>query len=322
MYLTWGTTTRVPQHDKEEKKVTKRDWIMKSTVAVMLSTSLLMGGQMGQVAAASTTYAVNSVDIASIAKQQIGKPYKYQSNGPSSFGSANLATYVYGQAGIKIGNSLSSLYKTGTSVSQNNLQAGDLVFFSSKGKGSPTFMGIYIGNDQFVYSSQSEGEVVLKSFSDFENKFVGARRVIGSESSEDPSNNSESSTNATADQVIANGEKYLGTKYKYGSSSNTTSTFDCSSFTQRVFKEAGITLPRDSRQQSTVGTTVSKSDLQKGDLVFMKASPTSSSDRITHVAIYAGDGKILHTYGSPGVTYSKFFGTNWEKRVVKIKRVI
>lgn len=300
--------------------MTKRDWVMKSTVAVMLSTSLLMGGHIEQ-AAANTQVAVSTVDIASTAKKLIGKPYKYQANGPSSFGSANFATYVYKQAGIKIGSTISALYKTGSSVSQKNVKAGDLVFFSSNGKGSPSFMGIYIGNDQFVYSSQGEGKVVLKKFSDYDKKFVGARRVADSNSNEKP-NNSESSTSSIADKVIANGEKYLGTKYKYGSSKDTTKTFDCSSFTQRVFKEAGITLPRDSRQQSTVGKTVSKKDLKKGDLIFMKSSAKGASDRITHVAIYAGNGKILHTYGSPGVTYSKFDGTNWEKRVVKIKRVI
>nr|WP_276531587.1 C40 family peptidase [Brevibacillus invocatus] len=293
---------------------------MKSTVAVMLSTSLLMGGHIEQ-AAANTQVAVSTVDIASTAKKLVGKPYKYQANGPSSFGSANFATYVYKQAGIKIGSTISALYKTGSSVSQKNVKAGDLVFFSSNGKGSPSFMGIYIGNDQFVYSSQGEGKVVLKKFSDYDKKFVGARRVADSNSNEKP-NNSESSTSSIADKVIANGEKYLGTKYKYGSSKDTTKTFDCSSFTQRVFKEAGITLPRDSRQQSTVGKTVSKKDLKKGDLIFMKSSAKGASDRITHVAIYAGNGKILHTYGSPGVTYSKFDGTNWEKRVVKIKRVI
>ncbi len=123
-----------------------------------------------------------------------------------------------------------------------------------------------------------------------------------------------------ADQVISNGLKYKGTPYKFGSSKNTTGTFDCSSFTQRVFKEAGITLPRDSRQQSRVGQQVSKNQLQKGDLIFFR-SHGSSSPRITHVAIYAGNNTLLHTYGSPGVTTSKFFGTSWEKRFEIARRV-
>ncbi|MFD2371671.1 C40 family peptidase [Brevibacillus sp. GCM10020057] len=305
--------------------MTKRDWVMKSTVAVILSTSLLMGGQVGQAsAAASTSVTQQTEEVATIAKSLLGKPYKSQATGPSQFGSAGLATYAYQQVGVKIGSTISALYKAGTKVSQSKVEAGDLVFFSTSGSGSPAFMGIYIGNDQFVYASEGAGKVVLKTFSAYDKKFLGARRILN-ESSNPSSNSSDSSRKSATDianQVIKAGEKYLGTKYKYGSSSSTTKTFDCSSFTQRVFKEVGITLPRDSRQQSTVGTTVSKKNLQKGDLIFMKASVNSSSDRITHVAIYAGNGKILHTYGSPGVTYSKFDGTNWEKRVVKIKRVI
>jgi len=302
--------------------VTKRDWVTKSTVAVILSTSLLMGGQVGQAAAAAdTSIAQQTKEAATIAKSLLGKPYKYKAAGPNQFGSAELATYTYKQIGVKIGSFISGLYKSGTKVSQSKVEAGDLVFFSTSGSGSPTFMGIYVGNGQFVYSSEGEGKVVLKKFSDYDKKFLGARRILD-ESSNNSSDSPSKPATDIASKVIKIGEKYLGTKYKFGSSSSTTKTFDCSSFTQRVFKEAGITLPRDSRQQSTVGTTVSKKNLQKGDLIFMKASANSSSDRITHVAIYAGNGKILHTYGSPGVTYSKFDGTNWEKRVVKIKRVI
>jgi cell wall-associated NlpC family hydrolase len=124
-----------------------------------------------------------------------------------------------------------------------------------------------------------------------------------------------------ADQVIAAGEKYLGTPYEFGASSSTTSEFDCSSFTQRAFKEVGIKLPRSSRQQSTVGQAIAKSELQKGDLVFFR-SAGSSSDRITHVAIYAGNNKLLHTFGKPGVTYTEFEGTSWEKRFVTARRVL
>jgi cell wall-associated NlpC family hydrolase len=300
--------------------MTKRDWLMKSAIAVLLSTSLLLGGQVGQAAAYSQDFA-KSEAIAQIAKSLIGKDYKYRAEGPDSFGSAQLATYAYEQAGIRIGDTIADLYRGGTTVGRDELQAGDLVFFSSSGRGQPTFMGIYVGGGQFVYSSQREDQVVLKTLSAYDRKFLGARRYVDAASATPTAPDKNESVSSIADQIIRIGEKYLGTPYKFGSSKNTTQTFDCSSFTQRVFKEVGITLPRDSRQQSTVGKTVSKSQLKKGDLIFMRSSG-SSSNRITHVAIYAGDGKILHTYGKPGVTYSTFFGTNWEKRVVTIKRVI
>jgi lipoprotein Spr len=130
-------------------------------------------------------------------------------------------------------------------------------------------------------------------------------------------------TQSRADQVIAVGKKYWGTPYKFGSSKYTTRTFDCSSFVQRVFREAvGVQLKRSSRQQATQGVPVSKSNLKKGDLIFFKASSRSTSNRITHVAIYAGNDRILHTYGKPGVTYSKFSGTQWERRFVTARRVL
>ncbi|WP_134685968.1 C40 family peptidase [Brevibacillus migulae] len=124
-----------------------------------------------------------------------------------------------------------------------------------------------------------------------------------------------------ADKVIEEGKDYLHTPYKFGASSSTTKYFDCSSFVQRVYKSVGVKLLRSSRQQATQGTKVLKSQLKKGDLIFMRSSG-SSSNRITHVAIYAGNNKILHTYGKPGVTFSTFKGSNWEKRMVTARRVL
>jgi cell wall-associated NlpC family hydrolase len=126
-----------------------------------------------------------------------------------------------------------------------------------------------------------------------------------------------------ADKVINTGKQYLGTPYKFGSKSSTTRTFDCSSFVQRVYKKAvGKSLPRTSRAQAKVGKKIAKSNLKKGDLIFFKASQYTKSTRITHVAIYAGNNKLLHTYGKPGVTFSTFKGTSWERRFVTAKRVL
>jgi len=129
-------------------------------------------------------------------------------------------------------------------------------------------------------------------------------------------------TQARADRVIAIGRQYLGTPYKFGSSTSTTRTFDCSSFTKHVYSKVGVYLPRVSRDQAKRGFRVSKSNLRKGDLVFFKANQYTTSTRITHVAIYAGNNRILHTYGKPGVTFSTFRGTSWEKRFVTARRVL
>jgi cell wall-associated NlpC family hydrolase len=77
----------------------------------------------------------------------------------------------------------------------------------------------------------------------------------------------------------------LGDAYQYGATGP--ARFDCSGLVYYSFKQVGVTLPRASRQQSTVGTPVSFNDLQVGDLVFFY-SPVS------HVGIYIGDGKMIN----------------------------
>ncbi|WP_110931357.1 C40 family peptidase [Paenibacillus bouchesdurhonensis] len=133
------------------------------------------------------------------------------------------------------------------------------------------------------------------------------------------------------DQVIRTGKKYLGTPYEFGSNRNTTTTFDCSDFVRHIYKEAlGITLPSDSRKQGAWIKENSQpvyriSDLKAGDLVFFMSYKGSSasaykgidknSERITHVAMYIGDGQLLQTYSvkSGGVRIDKLSGS-WEHR--------
>ncbi|MBD2847957.1 C40 family peptidase [Paenibacillus sp. IB182496] len=123
-----------------------------------------------------------------------------------------------------------------------------------------------------------------------------------------------------ANNIINTGEKYLGVRYKFGAPSGVTYAFDCSSFTQYVYKRNGISLPRTSKAQSKKGAYVSKSNLKKGDLVFF--SVPSRGSGVGHVAIYAGNGRLLHTYGTGGVRYSSLNASYWKKNYVTARRVI
>lgn len=125
---------------------------------------------------------------------------------------------------------------------------------------------------------------------------------------------------ATPDSLnlLAFGKDYIGTPYQYGSQPGDTSTFDCSSFVQYVFKQAGIDLPRTSVSQSYTGEKVDKGYLSVGDLVFFK----TGGGGISHVAIYAGDGKILHASTSQGVTVSNMNSNYWSKAYVTARRVL
>ncbi|SEN51494.1 C40 family peptidase [Lihuaxuella thermophila] len=128
----------------------------------------------------------------------------------------------------------------------------------------------------------------------------------------------EETNTSWGDKIIATGEKYMGTPYKFGAPTTTTKVFDCSSFVKRVFAENGIDLPRTSRQQAEVGQEVSRSELQKGDLVFFKIS---SRPGIGHVGIYAGNGKLLHTWGPGGVRYDDMSDGWLDRGFVKATRV-
>ncbi|MGG0822396.1 C40 family peptidase [Paenibacillus turicensis] len=123
-------------------------------------------------------------------------------------------------------------------------------------------------------------------------------------------------------QIISYGKKFMGTPYKFGASTTTTRVFDCSSFTKYIFKKYGITLPRTSVAQSKVGKAVSKANLQVGDLLFFSSGSRANGKNVTHVGVYAGNGKVLHTYGSPGVTLSDLNSGNWKRTYLKARRVL
>lgn len=139
------------------------------------------------------------------------------------------------------------------------------------------------------------------------------------------------STSKKIDQVISTGMKYFGTPYEYGSNRNQTLTFDCSAFIRNAFKEAlDLILPADSRKQgewvkSNSTAVYNINELKRGDLLFFMSYKGSSDaayagvdknkERITHVAMYLGNGEILHTYSnaSGGVRTDKLTGS-WVKR--------
>jgi len=97
--------------------------------------------------------------------------------------------------------------------------------------------------------------------------------------------------------IVAYAKKFVGNPYRYGGTSLTHGT-DCSGFVQSVYKHFGLNLPRV--DQYTVGKRVSMSNLKPGDLLSYSG----------HVAIYAGNGKIVHavTYGQGIRVTSMYYG--------------
>jgi cell wall-associated NlpC family hydrolase len=111
---------------------------------------------------------------------------------------------------------------------------------------------------------------------------------------------STTSSSGAARRVVSTGEQYIGTPYRYGGTSPRTG-FDCSGFVQYVYGQQGVNLPRTSRQMAGSGIAVnpSRRSLEVGDLMLF-----SQGGRISHVAIYAGNGRFIHSSSSGnGVRY-------------------
>ena len=137
--------------------------------------------------------------------------------------------------------------------------------------------------------------------------------------------NMPSSGNELIEAVIDEGCKLLGTPYVYGAvrlhdgrgnkyKSFTTDAFDCSSLMQYIFYNgAGKLLDVNTRTQVYQGKTVTKSQLQRGDLMFFTNAERKNRtgvERIGHVALYLGDGYILHT-ASDYAKIEKISSTRW-----------
>lgn len=103
---------------------------------------------------------------------------------------------------------------------------------------------------------------------------------------------------ATGENIVATARRFMGVPYLWGGTSS--KGFDCSGFTKTVYLGHGLQLERDASLQVHTGinvetdTTIWK-NLQPGDLLFFgrKATP-EKKERISHVAIWMGDGKIIH----------------------------
>ena len=93
-------------------------------------------------------------------------------------------------------------------------------------------------------------------------------------------------------EIVSLAQQYLGVPYVYGGSSP--SGFDCSGFTMYIFAQVGVKLPHGATSQLSYGASVSRSELQPGDLVFFQDYGAVAS----HVGIYIGGDQFIHASSS------------------------
>lgn len=130
-------------------------------------------------------------------------------------------------------------------------------------------------------------------------------------------------SNQKAHKVISVARSYIGTPYKYGGTSR--AGMDCSGLMLLSFKEVGVTLPRTSAEQSTVGTALKYSELKPGDLVFF--TDKKGGTKVVHAGVVSAvngprDVKFIHSSTKLGVVESDLYVSYYESILIKARRVL
>lgn len=113
--------------------------------------------------------------------------------------------------------------------------------------------------------------------------------------------------------LVDNALSLQGVPYVFGGTSR--SGFDCSGFTQYVYKGSGISLPRTAAEQFRLGSSVNKAQLKSGDLVFFSTYAQGAS----HVGIYIGGGRFVAASNS-GVSISSLGSSYYAGRYIGARR--
>ena len=107
-----------------------------------------------------------------------------------------------------------------------------------------------------------------------------------------------SAASSKGSELVAYAKQYLGVKYVYAGASS--KGFDCSGYTMYVMKHFGYNLPHTATGQMGYGTSVAKSALQPGDLVFFCDPSRSGGKAASHVGIYIGSNQFIHASSGGG----------------------
>jgi len=131
------------------------------------------------------------------------------------------------------------------------------------------------------------------------------------------SNAAASPSSVELDALVGTALSLRGRPYRNGGTDP--SGFDCSGFTQYVFAQYGIALPRDVREQFRHGRAVTEHALAPGDLVFFSTTDAGAS----HVAIVVDGNKFVHAPSSKGVVrVERLSSSYWSQRFLGARRVV
>jgi peptidoglycan DL-endopeptidase CwlO len=122
---------------------------------------------------------------------------------------------------------------------------------------------------------------------------------------------------ASGAAVVAVARSFVGTPYRNGGADP--GGFDCSGFTQYVFAQLGIALPRTAPEQAAAGKRVDLRDLREGDLVFFAIDGRT----VSHVGIAVSADRFVHAPSSRGSVREESLGVAyWQTRYATARRIV
>ena len=178
----------------------------------------------------------------------------------------------------------------------------------------------YIDSDSHSWSGGNYTIDLELNFKNLMNEVSVGEDEKDKENNEDNNkdNNDDKEENASSggnEKLVKLAKSKLGCKYVWGATGP--NTFDCSGLMYWCHKQIGKTIPRTSLAQSKSGTSVNKSDLQPGDLIFWK----TTSAEVGHVGMYVGDGQFIHAPNkSKPVKYDNLDNSYYKTRYVRARR--
>ncbi|MCP3031612.1 NlpC/P60 family protein [Halobacillus sp. A1] len=243
-------------------------------------------------------------DIVAGAHEYLGVPYEFGGETPEAFDCSGFIQHVFEEVSdIYLPRTTDQQWETGEEVDLEDIEPGDVLFFSDTYREGISHNGIYIGGGQFIHASRTQEVTTSYVSADYwQEKFTGVKRFSDLKISSDS-------------PIVTEAARYIG-EIPYQRGGTTREGFDTAGFVEYVFEEAeGIELPRYADEQWEEGEHVDREDLIPGDIVFLEVD-------YLNPAIYAGNEQVVHVTPEDGVTVTNIEASNyWGPKYYGAKRI-
>jgi len=231
---------------------------------------------------------------------------------PSYLASSMMMADIFHKLDVQMPREVEKQYELGMPIARiaTAWLPGDLLYYreSRQNQRQQVWVAMVVNPEHIAYAGPGQS-IVYRSIKEVNRHYalLGVRRVL-------------SPADRMRFSLVLRAGNYIGAPYMLGARYGQTDTFDCSSFIKTIYAKEGIALPRVSRQQARVGERIPLEELRVGDLLFFTGK--QSKRQIAHVAMYAGSGMMIHTYGKGGVRYTAVGHPIWKQRFVMARRVV